>query len=242
MNTSKTSAPVMQSYSCTLCGAPTTAERDDEHALARMCEHCHGLTETADHLEANNGASIAADADDIVDYIAKMLAAGGRMHPLAVCLRERADAYFEQRVGADGETVASLAAQSKLAGVYAEFMMDRAGTIEKHARLIVETTRALDAAGIPLSACERVLAAAVLDACAGPVGKRTKLAVEAAQRASIVAAIRANAERLAEYLPSMCFTVESVAHLCGRERDLLPMCDEVRRLMGEPMLANVVRS
>lgn len=70
----------------------------------------------------------------------------------------------------------------------------------------------------------------------------TKPQREAADRAAIAAAIRDNAERLAELLPSVVFTVESIAHLRGLERDLLPMCDAVRRLMGEPMLANEVRS
>jgi hypothetical protein len=83
MNTTNNTAPVVQVYACSLCNLHCSEERDADHALARMCECCHGLAETDEHLTRTHGASIAADADDILDYVAKIIVQGGTVHPLA---------------------------------------------------------------------------------------------------------------------------------------------------------------
>jgi len=44
--------------------------------------------------------------------------------------------------------------------------------------------------------------------------------------------IQQNAEELATLLPTLAFVVESVAHLQGKERDLLPLSDRLRAILA----------
>ena len=50
--------------------------------------------------------------------------------------------------------------------------------------------------------------------------------------ASIAAHIREHAEELAALLPSATFALETVAHLQGKERLLLPMTDRLRAILA----------
>jgi hypothetical protein len=61
---------------------------------------------------------------------------------------------------------------------------------------------------------------------------RRDTAVIAEQHARIVENIRAKADQLAELLPSACFSLETVAHLRGLERELLPLTEALRAILN----------
>lgn len=69
-----------------------------------------------------------------------------------------------------------------------------------------------------------------------PAARLARLAVEndttAAKIRELSAHIRANAEELAILIPGACFALESVAHLRGMERQLLPMADRMREILA----------